>query len=555
MSSYTPHLKLAVTPEQTNKTFKEFRMELAGDTNSNMTKIDNAFERMDSDLSALKVAQSKVYGVQFSGSSPTGTRLNDAVGMSAAVGVDDTPASNDFDAVYPWAGMRRCNGYYDDNGDFVVTAYKGDPNYSTTGANGNVWVEIPSFYVKEVITPGTETEELYISPFELDGFRLPEKFKKINGDKRGRAYIAAYESGKVNNVPVSVSGVDSSSPAWSHNNYLTACANIGPGYCAMTMEDVEVLQFLFLVEFATRDSQSIMQGAVVQAYTPVAIAEATTAQNYVLIPKSNTTFGAGYAIKLHTTDNSAAGDYHIIDQVVNYYVPATSTYDSTKSYFTRTGSAEPYTYTAYTYNASTWASDWEDLWVGTDMKKVILEENASVTVTTATKIYNCPFKTGYCDNVVASSGAYRANDGHYPIVYRGIENPWGNINKVLSGILFNEYQPYYLKDASHDPVNNSASSIAASMTALSYTIPTSGGWAKTMGYDSTAPGYRLTSATGGSSSTYYCDYFHVASGVRCVRFGSSVGHTAGSPGLFYFNADNTPSNTYWDISSRLSYTG
>lgn len=508
MSDYTANLKLAVTPESTVKTFKAWRLEMAGDSDSNMTKIDNAFGQMETELSALKSFQNKVYGVKFTGSNPTGTRLYDAEGKTAAVGVDDEVVTNDFDSIYPWSGMRRCNGYYDANGDFVVTAYKGEPEYAVDGSNGNVWVEIPQFYIKEVID-GDE-ESMFITPYETSGYRLPEKFVKLNGEKRAKAYIAAYESGKVGGVPVSYSGLDSSSPAWSHNNFLTACKNIGNGYCAFTMEDFELIKFLFLIEFATRNTQSVMTGVCGQTSTAVDIAEGTTAANYVIVANTATQFYVGASVKLHTTANSAAGDYHIISAIETY---------------------------------------------NTDYLKITLEDNASVTTTTATKLYICPFKTGYCDNVVASSGAYTANNGKFPIMYRGIENPWGNIWKVMSGILINEYVPYYLKDASNDPVNSSASSIVGTMTALDYTIPTSNNYAKTMGYDEDAPTYRLTSEVGGSASTYYCDYFYQNSGVRCVLVGGSVAYSAGYVGLFYFHCNGAPSYADWSISSRLSYTG
>lgn len=511
MSDYTPNIHLAITPENTNKTFKTWRMELTGDTNSNMTKIDNKFGLVDAELSALKSFQSKVYGVKFTGSSPTGTRQDDAVGLTAAVGVDSTTVTNDFDSIYPWSEMRRCNGSYDANGDFVATAYEGDVDYAVDGTNGNVWVEIPQFWIKEEVDEANDTEYMYITPYETEGFRLPEKFIKLNGDRRAKAYIAAYESGKVNNVPVSISGIDPSVPQWSHNNFLTACANIGDGYCAMTMEDHELIKFLFCIEFATRNTQSIMPGATGHTTTAVSISQATTNANYVLVPASTTYFAAGYPIKLHTTANSPAGDYHIVSAVETYSEDDT-------------------------------------------MKKITLEENASVTTTTSTKIYICPFKTGFCDDVAASSGAYSANDGKWPIKYRGIENPWGNIWTIMSGVLVNEYQLYYLKDASADPVNSSAASITSTMTAVSYTLPSTTNYAKVMGYDSSAPTYRLTKTVGASDSTYYCDYFYQGAGVRCVLVGGYVG-PGSAAGLFCFSVGSAPSGASWSVSSRLSYTG
>ena len=54
MSSYTPNVNLALTPETTNETFKEWRTKMNGETNSNMTKIDAKFGEVKVELAALK---------------------------------------------------------------------------------------------------------------------------------------------------------------------------------------------------------------------------------------------------------------------------------------------------------------------------------------------------------------------------------------------------------------------------------------------------------------------------------------------------------------------
>lgn len=47
MANTTPNLNLSVTPESTNKSFKAWRLEMDNDTNSNMTKIDDAFGNLN----------------------------------------------------------------------------------------------------------------------------------------------------------------------------------------------------------------------------------------------------------------------------------------------------------------------------------------------------------------------------------------------------------------------------------------------------------------------------------------------------------------------------
>ena len=77
--------------------------------------------------------------------SPKLERLWDAIDMVANAGVDDEIVRNDFDSVYPWSEMKRCNISVVE-GKIVVNAYEGEPNYTTDGSNGNVVVEVPKFY-------------------------------------------------------------------------------------------------------------------------------------------------------------------------------------------------------------------------------------------------------------------------------------------------------------------------------------------------------------------------------------------------------------------------
>lgn len=56
---------------------------------------------------------------------------------------------------------RRCCGYFDTEGSFVVNAYEGEPGYTTDGSNGEVWVEHSLFYYRHIYDDGAE--EIVIS--------------------------------------------------------------------------------------------------------------------------------------------------------------------------------------------------------------------------------------------------------------------------------------------------------------------------------------------------------------------------------------------------------
>ena len=526
--------------------------------------LSDALDTLGSDIEVLKAYHSQAYGVVFEGESPSGVRLGKAVGMRTAVGVDNEVVENEFDKVYPWNSIRRCNGYFDEDGEFIVTAYKGEPEYATDGSNGNVFVEYPKFWIAESVrpsaaatedTPAIPNKEAYfISPVEVEGYRLPNKFIKLDGTIRDYVYIPAYEAGEVDGKPVSIAGVDCSQPKWSYTRFLTACqTELGEGWSGTTMEDFEIWKFLFLIEFATRDSQSIMRGVCDLSNTAATVSEVTANTNYVIVPNTTTQFYEGCPIKLHETANNGDGEYHDVTAIEPYYEAAAETYDSATTYYTRSAS-EPYIYTEYVYDETTWATDWQTLYV-TTKNKLIFEADADVTVTATTKVYCCPFKTGYSDGIVASSGCYKANNGKFPMMYRGIENLWGNTFTIMFGVMVNKRQAYILKDASHSPTAGTAAAIeAAGMTALSYVNGTSNGYASEFGYDEENPTYRFPIAVEGSDSTYWCDRYYQSAGVYTVRFGGYYSNGSNA-GLFSFSCSSAVTYSAVNHSSRLSYTG
>lgn len=209
------------------------------------------------------------YGVEWDVANSTFTRLASAVGM--------TKGAN-FNSVYPWSGMRRCN--LTDAG--VVTAYIGDSNYAVNGSNGQVMVEIPKFYYKTV--PVTYTMEgvqvkptkvqYYISDTKLAGYKLHPAFLR-NGEVLDYVYVGAYEA----------TVYDASASAYVHdfafdaaNDILASVANYKPvsgknatftraiarqmarrrgqGWEIQDFLTTSAIQMLILVELASFDVQT-----------------------------------------------------------------------------------------------------------------------------------------------------------------------------------------------------------------------------------------------------------------------------------------------------------
>lgn len=138
--------------------------------------------------------------------------------------------------------------------------------------------------------------------------------------------------------------------------------------------------------------------------------------------------------------------------------------------------------------------------------------------------------------------------------YRGIENPFGHIWKYTDGaniqvttgdaglsILWTTDDPSNFSDTSYTGYNKKGN------------ICRTNGYAKKMllGED----GDIVATEIGGSSSTYWCDYYYTntsANRMQVVLVGGSADNGSHA-GLAYVNADNAPSGAYRHLGSRLCF--
>jgi hypothetical protein len=138
--------------------------------------------------------------------------------------------------------------------------------------------------------------------------------------------------------------------------------------------------------------------------------------------------------------------------------------------------------------------------------------------------------------------------------YRGIENPFGHIWKYTDGaniqvttgdaglsILWTTDDPSNFSDTSYTGYDKKGN------------ICRTNGYAKKMllGED----GDIVSTEVGGSSSTYWCDYYYTytsANRMQVVLVGGRADHGSGA-GLAYVNANPAPSDASRDLGSRLCF--
>lgn len=412
------------------------------------------------------------------GESPTLTRTYGAVGMVANVGIDSQIVRNDFDAA-----------------PFFREIIDVEDSY------GNKFRRLPKLYIKKVDEVGNK--EWLISNRKYDGFYLPYN----NWDFANSRELPYFDFGKYQaNLSDDGKKLESKSGKYPLANknivqfrdYANA-NNVGglSGYQQLDLHAVDVLRTLAFIEFATLDIQAIMQGYTDGQYTATHLATVTEEDaTCIIVANAHADlYKVGQAIGIGT---SRGGNEVCFDRTIT----AIEVHDGTN--------------------------------------KAISFDGDAVTVTTGNILYNSGWKSGACDDVVASSGILTANDGKYPCMYRGIENPFGNMWQFIDGVNITDRQAWICKDA-----DDYASNVfAAPYEQIGYINHNVSGYIQTMGWDANFPFIELpTAITGGTTPTeYYGDYYYQAAGQRIARFGG------------FWNGGSYAGLSYWDLSYSSSST-
>ena len=313
-----------------------------------------------------------IYGVRFENSS-TGTRTDDAVGMTYS----DPEASNiitsDFDTAEIYSEMVE-----------------------ETDSYGNVFIKIPKFYIKKQKL-AAQTWTYQISKVKVDDdYYLPACFV----DEATNTVLPYILVGKYN---ANLNGTQLESKTGTVPLVLqdiayfrTAARVNGAGYQLLDIHTWDAIQTLFYVEFATLDSQSIMAG-----YTASISLETSPTGTADSIPKtgsptSNT--NGLYAMKYRGIENLYGNTWQFVDGIniqnnEAYVSKDANTYASD----TFSGSYERVGYT--NNNADGWVTE-----MGYDVNHPYVNLPTSITET-GTSIYN-DYYWQYTGNIIAFVGGF-----------------------------------------------------------------------------------------------------------------------------------------------------
>lgn len=471
--------------------------------------------------------------------SPTLTRVGAAIGLEANIGIGSAKVKNDFDDIYPWSEMRKCTVAVDG----TVTSYEGDASYKEDGSIGQVMVEIPKFYIKQFVDEISHKEYTYICKEQLSGYRLPQAFYNKDGDELDTIYIGAYIGTENENGDLeSVSGLRK---YYAINKSLNTCREMATKsrnnnwHLFDAMEYIDVVVPLFIIEFATLDSRSIMQG-----YTDIKNSSFSVYEDYENAEKSNI---------LITYDYDNLDDFPFVvgtEIIIPYYLnegESVENIDETDDTTYHTGaSCDVYGIRKITQLELLHDDE-------TDVNYVAVHFSGSpLFVETDVKIYANYDRCGITNEIVSSSGIVKMKaENSSAFVYRGLENLYGtNWYNVIDGIYITKDSYYVCND-----IVKYAETVTADYKKLSYAKIQKGGYIRQMGYDESLPWARFPVDVDGTSEQDFCDYINAngRSGTENSPCAYRLGRSSFSFGLFAAITNNTASAAYLDVS-RLTYS-
>jgi len=153
--------------------------------------------------------------------------------------------------------------------------------------------------------------------------------------------------------------------------------------------------------------------------------------------------------------------------------------------------------------------------------------------------------SGGCNSLGMKSGTL-TNDGKHSMIYRGIEDIYGNAWQVVDGMNVKDYQVYI----NYNPETYAVDTFEGDYAVLGYLSAKSDGYITHLGYDANHPLISLPTSIGGDETTYISDYYYQGAGNQIALVGGRYGSTTGA-GLWYWYVNYSSSLALATVGARL----
>lgn len=477
---------------------------------------------LQADLEALEtrvtlIEQSKVELLaarrKVGSSSATWERVGDAVGMICKAAVGNGTVQNDMMSHYPFSEMRPCNLAE----DRTVNAYLGDADFQWDGSNGDVMLEVPLTYTGrwfETDADGVKWEYRGISSGPIGHLHLDHMFTD-GPDRRisEKVYLPIFP-GSLSSIPsgevvaLKLESKAGAFPAHSRNRdtFRTICSTKGDNWY---LDDVWAMHFLdtcFIVMFASSNAQAILGSGRTEfpedGTKGLALQERTG--NYITVEKTygnRFAVGQGISIGAGLWSQSLAADRRV-----------TKIEDSSE----------------------------------VENAVCVYFDGDPVAIKTTSVLWSSLQPTGATIEMASPNGRVDGKtNGMSAVRFLWIEDWYGNMWQFRDGDNIQRWQHYYCNDR-----NAYADKVySGSYFKVGYVASKTEGYVKEFGYDPEWPEIEICTVAGGSSTTYFCDYYYTAEGGEVVFSGGDV-YSGASSGPFYRYCNNSAAISSWSLGGR-----
>ena len=181
----------------------------------------------------MPMESTPIYGVAgMYASEPTLTRTDDAVGKTYVINEDGTVQS-DFDSLFPWSEAEL-----------------------VTDGKGNYFVQMPEMYFRVTTDDNYRITDIAVSPYAHSA----GTWYKVEPFCYGR-YNSYFDSSNSNTSYWRTYSKPGVSPVGTYKgNYRSAAKKHGDGYQLIDLYHQTVMQFLWWIEWATKNAYSVMTG-------------------------------------------------------------------------------------------------------------------------------------------------------------------------------------------------------------------------------------------------------------------------------------------------------
>ncbi len=466
-----------------------------------------------------RMRDGKAYGVSVpKGLATSCTKTGANAGIANPVpGVIGQPA------VDPYAGKGaflffEVNGGVDADGAPYVTAIDGDGRFSRLE---DTYVMAPVLYVSETETG--DAVRMSVSDTRLSGMDPQPGAVLPSGDARPYMLYAKYAlSVDADGNPRSASGRPVKRFV-SHDSGVTLCKTASTGYSFRSAADDWYVKQMFLLKYATKNSQSVFAGC--SSHSEQVAATAATSN----------------ACAVTVAATSAAAKSWPVGSWVMVGSSASTSVDR------GTNTAHDLVEAARITAKATSGDDC-----------VITLDSPAFSCDAGAVVSTCPWGTGACDAVEGDGSPTSCTGGREPFVLQGIELGLG-MYEVLGNVLLNsagEGWSVYVNPDTRDEKKGSSPDTALCAGAFPGAADKDQ-WNYGL-YPRTAGGLMAQQGTGASTSTGICDgNYKNNDAATGWREWLSLGYLGigGNAGLWCVYGSIGTGNAWWRIGSRLSVTG